>query len=345
MPLFFVKDNIVNMKCDAIVNAANNTLLGGGGVDGAIHSAAGPELFNECLTLNGCETGEAKITKGYNLPAKHIIHTVGPVWRGGDYNEEETLRSCYRSSIRLAEENNCASVAFPLISAGVYGYPRSEAIKVAVSEISSCEKFGDMDFYLVFYGGGRVSGGCPEALKNNLARNFLQSSPKKRLYSLEIREERVAEAARAYNCDEAVCAGPCEERYEEAPGMLSIEEAVGELDESFSEMVFRKIREQGITDAECYKRANIDRKLFSRMNRPDYKPTKTTALAFAVALRLPTAEAEELLRKAGFAFSGSSKLDIIVKYYITNSMYDIMEINSTLFDYDQPLLGSFARER
>ncbi len=152
MSIRVIQADITTVIVDAIVNAANRTLLGGGGVDGAIHRVAGPDLLKECRTLNGCGTGEAKITKGYDLPASHVIHTVGPVWHGGDKGEAELLRNAYRNSLKLAKENNISSMAFPAISTGIYGYPKDQAVKIAVETVREFLKDNDMEVIFVTFG-------------------------------------------------------------------------------------------------------------------------------------------------------------------------------------------------
>ena len=323
MPLQMVRNDITTMKVDAIVNAAKNSLLGGGGVDGAIHRAAGPELLEECRTLGGCPTGQAKITKGYRLPASYVIHTVGPIWQGGNHGERELLISAYRSSLELALEYGCQTVAFPLISSGAYGYPKDQALKVAVDTIGDFLLCHDMTVYLVIF--DRAAYTIGGKLFSNIA--------------AYIDDHYVDEHTQSHR-DMSLEAEPMEAQLWCASAPLSLDEALGQLDESFSQMLLRKIDERGITDAQCYKKANIDRKLFSKI-RSDihYKPSKPTAMAFAIALELPLDEAWELLQKAGFAFSHASKFDIIVEYFIAHQNYNIFEINEALFAFDQSLLG------
>ena len=330
MPLHIVRNDITTMRVDAIVNAAKESLLGGGGVDGAIHRSAGPELLAECRTLGGCKTGQAKLTKGYRLPARFVIHTVGPIWQGGSHGERDLLVSAYRSSLELALANKCGTVAFPLISAGAYGYPKDQALKVAVDTIGDFLLAHDMTVYLVIFDRAAytISGKLFTDIAAYINDRYVEEHT-------DSREEQCRRAAAFLRADE-------EEKLWEpvAAAPMSLDEALGQLDESFSQMLLRKIDESGLTDAQCYKKANIDRKLFSKI-RSDvhYKPSKPTAMAFAIALELPLEEAREMLQKAGFAFSHASKFDIIVEYFIAHQNYNIFEINEALFAFDQSLLG------
>lgn len=353
MPLTIVRNDITKMECDAIVNAAKNSLLGGGGVDGAIHRAAGPELLSECRTLGGCDTGKAKITRGYKLPAKYIIHTVGPIWHGGDYSERELLTSCYRESLSLAAKHDCKSVAFPLISAGAYGYPRAEALRVAMDTCSDFLMEHEMMIYIVVF--DRDSLFVSEKLFTDIRRyvddNYVsemtanESRRRSELFGAAMAAPQAMSAAaekkphlfraKSAKLDMPMAELCCEEALPD-----DLEKAVAQIDESFTEMLLRKIDEKGLTDAQCYKKANIDRKLFSKI-RSDvhYKPKKITVIAFAAALELPIDETRDMLMKAGFALSHSSKFDIIIEYFFTHKMYDIIEINEALFAFDQPLIG------
>lgn len=331
MPLYIVRNDITTMKVDAIVNAANEALLGGGGVDGAIHRAAGPQLLAECRALGGCKTGQAKITKGYRLPARFVIHTVGPVWRGGGHRERDLLVSAYRTSLELALAHRCETVAFPLLSSGVYGYPKDQALKVAVDTIGDFLLCHDMTVYLVIFDraaytiGGKLFADIAAYIDDR----YVDAHTDRR----EIQRRRMAMASMPMEESEYMPA-PC------AAAPSGLNEALSKLDESFSQMLLRKIDERGMTDAQCYKKANIDRKLFSKI-RSDvhYKPSKPTAMAFAIALELPLEEAREMLGKAGFAFSHANKFDIIIEYFIAHQNYNIFEINEALFAFDQSLLG------
>ena len=341
MPLEIERNDITKMKVDAIVNAANESLLGGGGVDGAIHRAAGSGLLAECRTLGGCKTGKAKITGGYNLPAKYVIHTVGPIYNDGKHGEKTSLESCYRESLALAKENNCETVAFPLISSGVYGYPKDQALKVAIDIISDFLLENEMTVYIVIF--DKASYKISEKLFSDIAEyiddNYVDEHTD---YSRErIRMNALPSMAprtiRKKSDDDFLEMCDCKAMLAED----DLDAKLKQIDESFSQMLLRKIDEKGMTDAECYKKANIDRKLFSKI-RSDihYKPSKSTALAFAISLELSLEETEDMLRKAGFALSHSNKFDIIIEYFISKGNYNIFEINEALFAFDQSLLGA-----
>ena len=353
MPLEIVRNDITRMAVDAIVNAANNTLLGGGGVDGAIHRAAGPRLLEECRTLNGCETGQAKITRGYNLPCQYVIHTVGPIWRGGAQGERALLASCYRNSLALAREYRCESVAFPLISAGVYGYPKAEAMQVAIEEISRFLLENDMTVYIVVFTRDTVAlgGKLFKEVTSYIDDVYVdeQYDPRREAQrSVRFREKMPSAANALFRRTHREDTARNETIFSDAAAPMPVETAGGadlqdmlsHVDEGFGQMLLRKIDEKGITDAACYKRANVDRRLFNKIkNNPAYRPSKQTALAFAIALELPMAEAKELLMKAGYALSHSSKADIVVEYCIKTGNYNLIDINQVLFQLDLQPLG------
>ena len=357
MPLRIIREDITKFPCDAIVNAANETLLGGGGVDGAIHKAAGPGLLAECRTLGGCRTGQAKITKGYDLPCKYVIHTVGPVWRGGLLGERRQLTSCYRESLALAKAHGCRTVAFPLISAGVYGYPKDKALRTAVDAVSAflLETDDDMTVYLLVFSPNSylLSKKLFTDVRAYIDDHYVDThydacSERMRMQRPHERSEFLNAAPDVSTCDSSFsAAGPLPQAvppggvWDRPDDAFSLEDMLSHIDESFSQMLLRKIDEKGMTDAACYKKANIDRKLFSKI-RGDahYKPSKPTAIAFAIALELSLEETKELLMKAGYALSSASKFDVIIEYFIRRGNYNIFEINETLFVFDQSLLGA-----
>ena len=329
MPLIIVRNDITKMSVDAIVNAAKESLLGGGGVDGCIHRAAGPELLQECRTLGGCRTGEAKITGAYRLPCRYIIHTVGPVWNGGKCGERELLASCYRTSLALAKEHGCETVAFPLISSGVFGYPKDQALRVAVDAISEFLAENDMTVYIVIFDraayqiGNKLFADIAAYIDDHYV-DAHTDSRRERMRRMGVVESRMLTAC------------------EDAPMAISrLDESLARLDAGFSETLLKLIDRSGKKDAEVYKKANMDRKLFSKIrNNPDYKPSKPTAVAFAIALEPSLPETRDLIARAGYALSPSSKFDVIIEYFIMQRDYDIFKINEALFAFDQSLLGA-----
>jgi O-acetyl-ADP-ribose deacetylase (regulator of RNase III) len=326
------------MTVDAIVNTTNIALQMGVGVSGAIFRAAGAEkLQAECDKLAPIRIGEAVATPGFDLPAKYVIHAVGPVYRDGKRGEEQLLRSAYTSSLRLAVEMKCESIAFPLISSGTYGYPRDKALNVATTAIQDflLNSDRDIDVSLVVF--DRAAFALSRKLRGEV-QSFIDENYIARNEAIEadspLRNNRFMEeeAAQISFSMPAPCA-PC------APPAASADGEVFTLDEPFSAVILRIIDAKGMSDAEVYRRANIDRRLFSKIRRPDYRPGKRTVVALAVALKLSSEETRALLAHAGFALSRSVLFDVIVDCFIRKGEYNIFKINNVLFDKDQPLLG------
>ncbi|MBE6032402.1 MAG: O-acetyl-ADP-ribose deacetylase [Clostridiales bacterium] len=356
MPLEIVRNDITKMEVDAIVNAANAALAGGGGVDGCIHRAAGPKLLEECKTLGGCPTGQAKITKAYDLPCEYVIHAVGPIWRGGDQGERELLASCYRTSLTIAKEYKCETVAFPLISAGIYGYPKDQALRVAVDTIGEFLMENEMMVYLVIFDRGafeissKLFMDIAEYVDDRYVYEHTDSYPERRRREIEFWDGDLSEDfIQAMDMPEDLAVAkaskpaPGTDLAPSAPLRFSkddLDEILVAMDISWSEMLLKLIDRTGKKDSEIYKKANVDRKLFSKIrNNPDYQPSKITAIAFAIALELNLRETKDFLARAGYALNPSSRFDLIIQYFIEHGRYNIFEINEALFAFDQATLG------
>ncbi|HIS92679.1 MAG TPA: macro domain-containing protein [Candidatus Alectryocaccomicrobium excrementavium] len=333
MPFSLVRNDIVNMRVDAIVNAANSSLAPGGGVCGAIFAAAGRTALDKaCRAIGHCDVGSAVITPGFDLPARYVIHAVGPIWQGGSRGEADLLHSCYTRALHLARENGCESIAFPLISSGIFGYPKPQALRVAINAIEEFLLKYEMQVYLVIF--DRAALLISERLYENIQRYIDDRYVELRAFPRQAAEALPHARQRAEQADLPLAA-PCA-----TPGKRSLDDLLGHLDESFSRMLLRLIDEKGMTDVEVYKRANLDRKLFSKIRKEGYNPSKQTALALAIALRLNLDETKDLLGRAGYALSHSNKFDIIIEYFIEEGVYDIFEINEALFAFEQRLLGA-----
>ena len=348
MPLQIIRQDITKMRVDAIVNTTNEEMVGYSGVDLAVHEGAGPELDIECAKIAPLGLGTAKITKGYNLDAKYIIHTSGPTWRGGLIGESIILRSCYVESLKLAVEHKCKSIAFPLISSGVYGYPKDQVLKFAIQTITEFLFEHELMVYICVF--DRTSYDFSKKLFKEIS-EFIDDE-----YVEEHDEDCLAEL-KAFDRDISanVVFKECQAAYPQAPrtskkertktsssvANKTLHEYMKSMDKSFAYKLFDLIDERGMTDVECYKKANVDKKTFSKIKRnPDtYKPSKQTAVAFAIALQLNLDETQDLLASAGLTLSRSFTFDKIIRYFIQKEIYDIFEINEALFEFDQVLLG------
>jgi len=346
MPFNIIRNDIVRMNVDAIVNAANSELKQGGGVCGRIFSAAGEqEMTKACDAIGWCEPGSAVITPGFKLPAKYVIHTVGPIWQWGGQGEEQVLRSAYRSSLELALEHNLESVAFPLISSGVYGYPYEEALAVALDEINRFLFQHDMHVTLVMFDQTAAALGFKlrKDLKSYIDDHYVDEHldrHRRREFNRPwapqpmISQDMARELPKSRREDGQIHAAPSV--YD--TGMDA--NLAFPKEKTFSESLLNLIDTKGMTDAEAYKRSNIDRRLFSKIRiNPGYAPSKSTVLALTIGLRLSVQEAQDLLARAGFAFSPCDMRDLIVRYYLERGDHDIAKVNGALYDFDQSLLG------
>ncbi len=381
MPFSIVRNDIARVHADVLVNAANTHLAEGGGVCGALFAAAGCEQMRAaCDAIGGCPTGGAVATPAFNLPARWCVHAVGPIWRGGGHGEEAALRSCYQSMFACVVELSAHSVAYPLISAGIYGYPAEAALAVAREETRAfLAKHDDIEVTLVVFDRSavRLGSALEQEIREYIDDEYVAQSPHARRRGAELeREARWAagivapaaakpetadaeSAARKVDlsafsftgdvAEESAPDGAAPRAYAAAAPVSAAGAAPTELDDllehldaGFSETLLALIDQRGLADAEVYHRANLSRQLFSKIrSNPAYRPTKPTAVALAMALELDVPATQDLLSRAGLTLSRTSKFDVIVRFFLERGIYDIYQLNEALFAYDQPLVGSF----
>lgn len=362
MPIKIIRQDITRMDCDAIVNPTNEYMIPGGGLDAAIHDAAGEELFRYCSKLGELEIGGAKITPAFKLPSKYIIHTAGPTWYGGNDGEEAKLCSCYAESMKLAIEHGCESIAFPLISSGLYGYPKDRVMRVAMNVISSYLAECEMDVYIIVF--DKTSYSISQKLYADVTEFVDNHYVDETLDELDSIRERRNFDEYLERCAEPDCQLMCSMSYSmESEGpprrrrgrteelrLMRMEAEKGEadlasflanMDRGFADTLFYYIDKKGLTDVECYKRSNVGKQTFSKIKcNPDYRPSKITAVSFAIGLKLNIEETRHLLSTAGMCLSRSNRFDVIIEYFITTGRYGtIFDVNEVLYQFDQPLLG------
>lgn len=381
MPFSIVRNDIARVHADVLVNAANTRLAEGGGVCGALFAAAGREQMRAaCDAIGGCPTGGAVATPAFNLPARWCVHAVGPIWRGGGHGEEAALRSCYQSMFARVVELGARSVAYPLISAGIYGYPTEAALAVARDETRAfLAEHDDIEVTLVVFDRStvRLGSALEQVIREYIDDEYVAQSPHVRRRGAELeREARWAagaaapaaakpEAEDAESTDRKVdffassfAGDDAEESVPDgvvfracsaaAPAPAAgaapteLEDLLEHLDAGFSETLLALIDQRGLADAEVYHRANLSRQLFSKIrSNPAYRPTKPTAVALAMALELDVPATQDLLSRTGLTLSRTSKFDVIVRFFLERGIYDIYQLNEALFAYGQPLVGSF----
>ena len=339
MPFQIIRQDITKMKVDAIVNPANPLPGFGEGIDSAVYAAAGNQLLEKRLELGVIEAGNSFLTPGYELPAKYIIHTVGTFWQGGGEGEEKILRACYQSTFFIAKENKVESLAIPLLASGSYGFPKGIALRTALSEIEVFLLNTDMQIYLLVFDeqSYRLSNELYGDIDSYINERYVEE---KNLEEYPSRKRSRRESSLDQCCQEY------RDEYREivpeftCSSSRSLDEVIGNLEKTFMEMVFTYADQKNITDAEIWRRANLDKRAFSKLKCGKTKnPSKTTALALAIALELNLDDTKDLLSRAGLALSRCSKQDLIVQYFIEHKVFDVLEINTVLFDHNEAPLG------
>lgn len=371
MPIEIIRQDITKIECDAIVCPTNSKLKASGGVDKAIHDAAGKELAKACKKIRRLDVGDAKITGAFKLPCKFIIHTVGPKWQGGNNNEREMLESCYVKSFNLAKEQGFESVAFPLISSGTYGYPKEEVLKIALSTLEKLLIETEIKIFLVVY--DKESFSISEALFKEvtsfISDKYIDESmlaSKTQRECLRMRERIIHEEEHMEICCSMICPTSSEDTFDdlsvgfdasnqpeyehrdvfaddtkEASDPFSVlDDYIKNMDKGFAQTLFSYIDSKGVDDVECYKNANVDKKTFSKIKCvKDYRPSKKTVVSFAISLHLNMKETEHLLKSAGYALSRNNLFDVIIEYFISTDNYkSIWDVNEVLYKFDQATL-------
>ncbi len=342
MPFEIIRNDIANVCADAIVNTANPRPIVGAGTDAMIHAKAGPKLLEARKKIGHITPGQAAITGAYNLDARYVIHTVGPVWIDGTHGEETLLRSCYDNALALARKHRCRSIAFPLISTGTYGFPRDKALQIAISAFSDFLLQQDMQITLVVFHkeAWQLSEQLFQGLRSYIDQHYVD------VHTAAVRQQararRIADAAYMPAADASMAApSPKKAPATKEKPTRSLAELLKKTDAGFTETLLGYIDRSGKKDSEIYKKANLSKQHFSKIrNNPHYQPTKPTALALAIALELSLEDTKDLIGRAGFALTGSSKFDLIIRYFIESGNYNIIQINMALYEFDQSLLGS-----
>ena len=331
MPFEIVRSDITKIQADAIVNPTDSRFSGSGGADYAIHKAAGPLLRQACEKAGTLHQSEIVVTDGYDLPCRYVFHTMGPIWTGGRKNEAALLRACYLNALLKAGEMGLSSVAFPLISSGTFGFPKNQVLSIATMAIRDYLTVTDGELRVLLCVYDKTAYEISQRLE---LERFLCFARETRLnvqapISRRFKGAAMSETA-ASTCYEAM---PCE-----AP--QSLNDWLKQQDDTFAVTLLKLIDRKHMTEVQCYKRANVSKKTFWKINNdPKYKPSKPTVLAFAIALKLNLQETEDLLRTVGFSLSHSSTFDMIIEFYIRQGIYDIYEINAALYQFDQVCLG------